>query len=350
MITQLQLKQFRNYPDLSLSFDHNTIAITGPNASGKTNILEAIYVSSVTKSFRGSDKTLLQHEQSFYTIDKVQNNESVHVRLKLHNDSLTKQAKIHKKPVSLISLIGRYPITLFEPNDIQLLTGLPGIRRDYINKVLSQIDKQYLIALREYNKVLKQRNNLLRQAKKHRVNNLDEQLFVYTIQLAKPAYYISQKRQTFITTIQELITPYYQSVSHDKKRISITYYPSVTSEDQFMNEQNNRISTDKSAGFTTYGPHREDFTTLLNDNVLSEVASRGEIRTLVLAYKIAELDYIEQALSIRPTLLLDDVLSELDDERQRLLFMQLSRQQTFITTTHLPENMKFDFQHITLPL
>lgn len=350
MINHLVLKQFRNHNALDLVINSNLVAITGPNAIGKTNILEAIYISSLTKSFKNSDNKLVEHNKDFFTIDRTDDNITTHIRFVQTDNSRTKSLKIKNSPQPLYSLIGRNPITLFEPNDLYLLTGLPSLRRNYLDKILSQVDKSYLHSLRAYKKILHHRNSLLRRAKKEPVSNLNDQLFVLNVQLIKPGIYISKARAGFIKELQKSLNKYYKLISGGTKNILVEFMNCASSNEDLLAKIEAAYHADKSCGFSTVGPHKEDFVVTMNGYNLSDSASRGELRSLVLACKLAELDYIEKSLERRPILLLDDVLSELDDTRQKFLLNNLSRQQTFITTTHLPDNLTLDFQHIELPL
>lgn len=350
MITNLKLRQFRNHTHLELKFTDPLVIITGQNAIGKTNILEAIYVSSLTKSFRVSDSKLISQGKDFYTIDRQQDGDDIHVRLTLSGASAQKQVKLNKSVISQTQFIGKYPITLFEPNDLQLFTAGPADRRKFLDKIISQTDRVYLENLRIYKRILAQRNSALRNAKKIFNKNLKQQLFVYNIQLADPAEYLTVKRREFVEDIQSIVSQYYLRISGQKKSVQIEFLESAKDKNEFIRKLEQNQEQDIHSTHTSIGPHREDFTVLLDGNILSDTASRGELRSLVLALKLAELDYIENSLSRRPTLLLDDVLSELDTERQDFLLSQLERQQTFITTTHLPTKVKQKFQHIILPL
>ena len=350
MITRLNLNQFRNHKLLELPISSELVAITGPNASGKTNILESIYVSSLTKSFRSSDAKLVTHNKDFFTIDRYDDDILTHLRYSIVNGSSSKKVKYKNQYQPIKNIIGKNPTVLFEPNDLDLLVGLPAMRRKYLDQLLSQIDQKYLTNSQKYKKLLTHKNSLLRRAKKQTIGNLNELLFVLNIQIVEPAIYIIEARKKLIGDIKKLITDYYQVISGNKTDIEINYLPSAQTQDQLLSLIENNTNRDLVVGFCGVGPHREDFRVVFDSYHIEDNASRGEIRSLVLAFKLAELEYIEKVLHKRPTLLLDDVLSELDDDRQSHLLNNLSAQQTFITTTHLPRNIKPDYQHIELPL
>ncbi len=350
MITHLSLRQFRNHSKLDLDINSNLITITGPNASGKTNILESIYISSLTKSFKVSDNKLIQHNKDFFTIDRIDDDTTIHLRFIQTPQSRSKSLKIKNSPKPLYSLVGRNPVTLFEPNDMYLFIGLPSVRRNYLDKILSQVDKLYLQNLRNYKKILHHRNSLLKRAKKETISNLYDQLFVLNIQIIEPGYYLSKKRAEFIKNIQGSINNYYHSISGENKKVVTKFIASAKSPQELLSNIELALNIDIASGFSTVGPHKEDFNIVMDSYNLADSASRGELRSLVLACKLSELDYIEKSISKRPTLLLDDVLSELDNKRQKFLLNNLDKQQTFITTTHLPSHLGLDFQHIELPL
>ncbi|MBA3679315.1 DNA replication and repair protein RecF [Candidatus Saccharibacteria bacterium] len=350
MIQKLQLRQFRNYTHLELEFTHLLTIITGPNAIGKTNILESIYVSMLTKSFRVTDSKLIQQNTDFFTIDIENDTDTIHLRLTSTQNSYKKQLKINTVPTVFKNYIGQNPVTLFEPTDLDLFSGHPINRRTYLDRIISQIDQKYLQNLQAYKKLIVQRNSVLKAAKKTYNPNLQEQLFVYNLQIIQPAEYITQARKVFITNIQKHINTYYMVISNESKKVHIDFLASANNKDELLKLLEDSQQHDIASTRTNVGPHREDFVTTLDSNVLNDRASRGELRSLVLAFKLAELDYIEKSLHKRPTLLLDDVLSELDEDRQNFLLGCLDKQQTFITTTHLPANLTQEYQHITLPL
>lgn len=350
MITKLNLKQFRNHKLLELPIKSNLVAITGPNASGKTNILESIYISSISKSFRSSDAKLITYGEEFFTIDRYEDDVNIHIRYTTTNGSGSKKIRYQNKYIPLKDMIGKNPVVLFEPKELDLLIGLPAIRRRYLDQLLSQTDPKYLSNLKSYKKLLTSRNSLLRRSKKQTIHNLGELLFILNIQIVEPAMYLIQARKKLINDIQEIITSHYTNISKTKTDIVINYQPSAESEDQLISMIEQNTSRDMVVGYSSVGPHREDFKVMFNSHNIEDNASRGEVRSLVLAFKLSELEYIQKVLHKRPTLLLDDVLSELDDNRQTYLLNNLSSQQTFITTTHLPVKIKPNFQHIELPL
>lgn len=350
MITQIKLKQFRNHKLLDIPVTSNLVAITGPNASGKTNILESIYVSATSKSFRSSDSKLISYGEDFFTIDRYDDGIITHLRYSHINGIKSKKVKLNNKYTPLRNIIGKNPVVLFEPRDLDLLVGLPAVRRDYLNHLLSQTDPYYLSNLQKYKKILVSKNSLLRKAKKQPIHNLKELLFVLNIQILDPAMYIINARKKLIKIIQNIIINNYSLISGSNTDIKIEYLDTAQDQNQLLKQIEENQSKDMLIGYSSVGPHREDFRVTFNSHSVEDNASRGEVRSLVLAFKLSELDYIEKTLHKRPTLLLDDVLSELDDLRQTYLLNNISDQQTFITTTHLPVKIKPNFQHIELPL
>ena len=272
------------------------------------------------------------------------------MRYSTQNGSSTKKIKYQNKYIPIKDVIGKSPVVLFEPTDLMMLTGLPVMRRKYLDQLLSQTDVTYLMNLKKYKKILTSRNSLLRLAKKQPVNNLTELLFTLNIQLIEPAMYIIKSRKKFLDGIRNSVIDYYSTISGKKTDVHINYIPSADDGDALFRCIEENTSRDMMVGYSSVGPHRDDFQVEFDDYPVEDNASRGEVRSLVLALKLCELQYIEKTLHKRPTLLMDDVLSELDDDRQSYLLNNLSTQQTFITTTHLPSIVKPDFQHIELPL
>lgn len=350
MITHIRLRQFRNYIDSDFSFDQKLVIITGPNASGKTNLLESIYVSSLTKSFKVKDKNLIYHGKDFYNIDRQ--DDTLDINLSYINNIAKRQKslKINNTKAPLYSLVGRSPIVLFEPSHLDVLIGSPGLRRDYLDTILSQTDRLYLDNLKKYKKAIIQKNSLLKKAKKITVPNLKDQLFVFNIQLVEPSIYIYTQRSKLLNNLLGDVVKYYNLISNEKHNIDIIYKPLAINKDELVSHLESAITQDISAGFSTVGPHRDDFSVKFKNAKLAEVASRGEIRSLVLAFKLAEIKYLTTEIKHRPILLLDDVLSELDESRQNFLLSNINAEQTFITTTHLPSSMKLKHQRIELPL
>ncbi len=243
-----------------------------------------------------------------------------------------KRASHNGAKLPLVRHVGTIQATLFEPNDLALVSGPPEGRRRYLDYILCQTDRDYLTSLQRYRRVLKQRNALLEG---FAIEQLRREIFAWDLKLAELAIEIVRRRQSLIDYLRDDIELAYGRIAGSEVGIDITYKPSVAGDygDNFLSTLSLQLTRDLAAGFTTIGPHREDFEVNFRDHAVDTVASRGEVRTLVLGLKLGEVSYCEQTTKIRPLLLLDDVFSELDRDRRGLLLRQLEGYQTIITTT-----------------
>jgi DNA replication and repair protein RecF len=332
MITDIRLQNFRSYSDDSFEFDNGVNIIVGPNAAGKTNLLESILVLARGSSYRVKDADLITFSQPWARLDG-----------NLHNGELrTVKIITEPRPVKTYEFDGKVykrltqqhmvPIVLFEPNHLQLLSGSPERRRDYLDDLLEQVVGNYGPLRRQYRRTLAQRNALLKQNAPH----LQEQLFPWNIRISQLAGQIVRARVRLINEINTQITGLYNALSGGTVKVRVQYeskWPDEQYESQLLQKLENDLQLDILRGFTGAGPHRDDMTTLFNDRPAVETASRGETRTAVLALKIIELQIIKNTREVTPLLLLDDVFSELDGKRRHALTDYLAPYQTFITTT-----------------
>lgn len=327
----LELTNFRSYERAAFELNPSVTLVVGPNASGKTNLLEAVYVLASTRSFRAKDRDLVRHGEDFFRV--VARGEEAELALGFRHSPITEKRVTHdgaKK--TLVAHVGVVQVTLFEPSDLTLLTGPPEPRRKYLDFLLSQTDRMYLRTLQAYRRTLKQRNALLDP---ERPMSLRDDLFVWDVKLAELAVEIFGRRQELVRHLNRLLPEVYSRIAGEHQEPQIVYQPSVSGDyaEEFLSTLQANIRRDMAVGFTTIGPHREDFAVTFKGTALELVASRGEVRTVVLAMKLAEVAYAEQATGIRPILLLDDVFSELDRERRSYLVGQLGNYQAIITTT-----------------
>ena len=350
MIRRLNLVNFRSYRTIELQIEKPLVVIMGPNAVGKTNLLESIYVASTTHSFRAKDHDMIHYGETFYRVVASFEEGDQEVRFETEGGSHRKSALVDSAKRPLTSLTGLNPVTIFEPNDMNLLVGPPESRRKYLDVILVQISHTYRQALVSFRKILKQRNSLIHQAKLGaQLNNLDDQLFVWDLQMIEPMTVIIESRNDFLESLSPLVASYYKKISGREEKITLKYLPSVTAKrDNYLKAIKDNMKKDIQAGFTTLGPHRDDFMAYFKEHELGLVASRGELRTIMLALKLAEMDYIERKSKKRPLLLLDDVFSELDASRRSFLIDNIAAQQTIITTTDIDDILKQDYQLIDL--
>lgn len=355
-LTKLQLENFRNYQEYDFEFTDNCTILVGENGKGKTNFLEAIYVLSLGRTFRHSAQDCMIEWESHFLRCKCQiQQQDQDLELEVFYTNTPRRYKnLKKNGVNLRSsqYIGSLLTVLFHPEDLNLLYLSPSLRRKYLDSILSQTDKEYLQALSDYKKVLRQRNSLLQKLKQaHFSNNPTqntEDLETWNQKLIEFGSIITKKRIAILEFLSEIVQPIYQKISRNKEKISIHYKSKFLDEnqapdqlteeflkEQFQNALKQREQLDILRGITSIGPHRDDIDFKINQKNITESASRGEFRTLLLALKIAEIDFIKEKTDQRPILLLDDVFSELDQNRQKHLLEAISDCQTIITTTNL---------------
>lgn len=331
-ITRISLTNFRSYTDRSFSFDPNVTLIVGPNGSGKTNILEALYVLATTRSFRARDEALVQQGSDLLRIIAA-SPESEYSFGYQRQPTIAKRVSHDGVKKSLRSHVGTIPVVLFEPGDLQLLAGPPSGRRAYIDTILCQTDPEYLQALNEYKRALRQRNALLRE---HAQVSAD-MLFAWNVQLAGPAIILRAKRQEFVAYLQQRLPSLYASIAGKSHELDIQYLPNpeitVKDEPTLLEKLESVLNRDVGAGFTTVGPHRDDLMVVFDSHPIDTRASRGEHRSVVLALKLAELEYQSEFALARPIFMLDDVFSELDSYRRGFLLKTIGDYQTIVTTT-----------------
>lgn len=326
-LSRLHMRHFRSYDDRVFEFQPGTTIISGPNGSGKTNILEAIHVLATGKSFRDHDEALLQYDQEWWQIQGVFSEVEREVRFK----DMKKEFYYEGERRGRFSRAHRLPVVLFEPDDLLMVHGSPSKRRAYIDHLLSQVIPSYGSALRRYERALAQRNRVLKQ---QRIDK--DSLFVWDITLAEEAEYIAVKRDECILLLNEHLAGYYSAIAGSDHTLEVSLV-SITKRKNYkqslIHDLEHRIERDKATGFTSVGPHRDDIEFYLDGKHMATNASRGEIRTLVLALKRYEIDQLKEVWQTPPLFLLDDVFSELDKMRQQQLVTGFYDGQTIITTT-----------------
>ena len=340
-INTLELKNYRNYESLSISFDPGVNIIYGENAQGKTNILESIYMCGLGKSHRRSK----EHE-----IIRLGCNEA-HIKGEFSEDGLTERIDIHLKksggkgiavnriPIKRISeLYGRVSVVIFSPEDLELIKRGPSHRRNFINQELCQIDPIYVEDLINYSKILKQRHELLKKldSAADKKDELLETLDIWDLQLVQFGAKIISRRRKFIEEINDCIFDIHYDLTEGREKLKLIYDPSVT-EEEFYEELLRNRERDKIYKNTSVGPHRDDLIFYEQEKDLKIFGSQGQQRTCVLSLKLAEIKMIEEAKREKPILLLDDVLSELDRNRQEKLLKGMGDTQTIITCTGMDE-------------
>lgn len=328
---RVELTNFRSYERSAFELHPDVTLVVGPNASGKTNLLESVYVLASTKSFRARDRDLLRHDQDHFRIVATGDTEYA-LGVGLTPAAVTKKITHDGVKRALAAHVGHIQVTLFEPSELGLLAGPPEGRRRYLDFLLCQTDQRYLVTLQQYRRALKQRNVLLDAS----WSGADMgHLFTWNIKLAELAITIYERRVELLADLGRFTPLLYADIAGEAQKLEFTYLPSVHGAyaEEFVVALERNLDRDMAAGFTTIGPHREDFAVSFKGGDVMAVASRGEVRTLILAMKLAELTYAESSTGIRPILLLDDVFSELDKQRRAYLLDRLQGYQTVITTT-----------------
>ena len=344
IIKSIELKNFRNYESLNLMFDSGTNILYGKNAQGKTNILEAAYLSGTTKSHKGSkDKEMIRFgEQEAHirtTVIKQEKEYQIDMHLKQNR---SKGIAINKVPIKKASeLFGILNIVFFSPEDLNIIKNGPTERRRFLDSELCQLDKIYLSDLTNYNKILNQRNKLLKDMVYR--PDLEETLPIWNLQLLETGKKLISRRQRFVEELGEIVHEIHYRISGEKEDLTLTYEPSVTVQN-FETELERVAARDKKLCQTSVGPHRDDLLFAISDIDIRKFVSQGQQRTSALSLKLSEIELVKRSIHDTPVLLLDDVLSELDSDRQNFLLNNIYDTQTMITCTGLDEFVRNRFQ------
>ena len=337
IIKSIELNNYRNYEHLHINFDKGVNILYGDNAQGKTNVLESIYLCGTTKSHRGSkDKEIIKfnsdeaHIRSLYEKNEIDYQIDMHLRSDKSKGIAINGVKLKKAA----ELLGIANIILFSPEDLSIIKNGPSDRRRFVDSELCQLDKVYLYNLTNYNKIVNQRNNLLKDIMFH--PELKDTLDVWDSQLISLGTKIIDRRNLFINQLNEIIYDIHKNLSGEKEKITIKYEPNVEIMEYEQKIKRNR-EKDIKYKLTSVGPHRDDFIFYINDMDVKKFGSQGQQRTAALSLKLSEIKLVENVANTTPILLLDDVLSELDSNRQNFLLNSIGEIQTIITCTGLDE-------------
>ena len=338
-LSKLLLQNFRSYQNQLFEFDPKLNLILGPNGSGKTNILEAVFFLSSGKSFRSSSQSKLINWSSYFSsvraklIDNQKDTTEIEVRIskdpKLSTGSISRKFLIEKVIKTRKKYLGIIKNVVFQPEDIRLITGSPTRRRDFLDDIFFQTEWRYSSALSQYNRGLKHRNELLDQIKQNLASPND--LFYWDQVLIKNSKIIHDFRIAFVKSVNTFFS------NHNDLQIntiSINYRPSILNEDKLKNN----YQIDLNRGYTQIGPHRDDFSLDnsifgVSDKNLAFWGSRGQQRLAVLALRLAQINFLEETYHDKPILLLDDIFSELDLEHQQLVVKVCQKYQTIFTSS-----------------
>ena len=332
MITFARLQHFRSYTDGSFEFDPGVNIVVGPNASGKTTLLEAVLVGTQGKSFKARDNELIADGADWTRVDTGTEETTRIFKLQTSGDKLLKTFEISGHEYKRLPSSKALPVVLFEPNHLLLLHGAPELRRNFLDDLISQLDPGFGTVRRHYKRVLMQRNALLKSPTAPSA----DQLFVWNLRLSELGGKIVGERYDLLTRFNNKISTLYSSIAGHETKLELSYSSSISPlhyETKLLQKLEHNFARDSALGFTSSGPHREDVYISINGQNAAQAASRGEIRTLLLALKMLEATFIEKARGVRPLLLLDDVFSELDGKRRQALVTFLKPYQSLITTT-----------------
>lgn len=350
IIESVDLQNYRNYEFLNMTFDNKINIIYGDNAQGKTNILESLYVCATSKSHRGSkDKDIIRFGNDEAHIKVMVKKHGMNYRLDMHlKKNKTKGIAVNGIPIRrAVELFGIINIIIFSPEDMNIIKNGPSERRRFMDMELSQLDKIYLSNLVNYNKVVVQRNKLLKQLQFSGDSGLVDMLDVWDMQLVRYGSEIIKRRMDFIDNINSIIRPVHSKLSGNKEILNLRYIPCTTT-DNFKDEVIRSRERDIKFKMTNVGPHKDDVTFFINDKDVRKYGSQGQQRTCALSLKLAEIELVKKVINDTPVLLLDDVLSELDANRQNFLLDSIGDIQTIITCTGLDEfvNNRFSINRI----
>lgn len=308
-----------------------TTTIVGENGCGKTSILEAIYEAMRGKSFRATDKEIVRRGAEFYRVElEYEDGRKVVVVF----DGVKKEFLAEDKKSRRLPKKSKYPIVLFEPDDLHLVGSSPVSRRNYFDRVFGQLSEKYALALARYNKALRQRNELLKDEFVQ-----PESLFSWDVLLVKYGVELAEERRRFVERINKDLTDVYRSIAENEDEVELRYTSGVRMESEFMARLSGDFQRDSLLGHTGFGVHHDSYDFVFNQVKADGSASRGEVRSSVLALKFIEAEMIMRELGKRPVVLLDDVFSELDATRQKCLVRNFQDNQIVITSVGSNNNL-----------
>lgn len=348
IIKSIELADYRNYDSLVMEFCEGTNILYGDNAQGKTNILEAIYVASTTKSHKGSkDKEIVNFNKEEAHIRTYIEKEGVNTRVDMHlRKNKSKGIAIDGQKIKKAAdLLGLCNVVFFSPEDLGIIKNGPAERRRFVDMELCQLDSFYLYNLNNYNKIVNQRNKLLKDM--YMNPQLKETLNIWDMQLVSYGSKIIERRRLFADQLNEIIYEIHKRLSGGKEELSIRYEPDVEIE-EFEKKLKYSQDRDIKSKMTSVGPHRDDFCFLVGNTDIRKFGSQGQQRTAALSLKLSEIELVKKITKDTPILLLDDVLSELDSNRQNYLLNSIGNIQTIITCTGLEEfvNNRFEIDRV----
>ena len=342
-IESIELKNFRNYQDLQLDFDKGTNIFYGDNAQGKTNILESVYICGTTKSHKGSkDKEIIRFGEEESHIRMMVKKDELSYKIDMHlRKNKAKGVAINGLPIKKArELFGIVNLVFFSPEDLNIIKNGPGERRRFMDLELCQLDQIYLTDLAGYNHIVNQRNRLLKDL--YQNPSLRETLEIWDIQMLQYGKKIIEKRRDFVRDLNDVIQDIHRNLTGGEVHLEVIYEPSTESECFEETLKKNR-ERDMRMKMTSAGPHRDDLCFMVNGIDIRKFGSQGQQRTAALSLKLSEIYLVKEKIKDTPILLLDDVLSELDSNRQTYLLDSIHDIQTLITCTGLDDFVSHQF-------
>ena len=331
-IEKIKLQNFRNYKQLELNLNKNINIIYGNNAQGKTNILESIFLCSFGKSFRTTkEKEMIKFNETNLIVEVFYQKKDRDGKIKIEIGD-KKQIYLNGIKIKKLSeLLGNVNIVIFTPDDINILKDGPAGRRRFLDMMIGQLRPNYVYNLNMYLKTIEQRNNYLRQIREE--NKPEEMLEIWDEKLADYAEKIFNYRDEFIKKIMQKINKIHSEITENKETLEIEYISNCEKKENYLKLLKERRKLDIIKGFTTKGIHRDDFMIYINEKEVGTYGSQGQNRTVVLSLKLAELNVIYNEIGEYPILLLDDFMSELDEERRKNFLNNIKNTQVILTGT-----------------
>ena len=329
-INRIKISNFRNYNHLEIELNKGTNIFYGENAQGKTNIIEAIFLCSIGKSFRtNKDKELIKFDEDNCSVEiffeKSDRDGNISINIGERKNIFVNKIKIKK----LSELLGNINVVIFTPDDINILKGGPQERRKFLDVMISQLRPKYMHICSLYQKTLDERNTFLKNSENYNYDLLD----IYDEKLAEYGCEIYKYRKEFIEKIKNKIVNIHKNITNDKEKIEIKYTSNCEDKNEYLKLLKERRKLDFIKGFTTKGAHRDDFQIFLNELPVDVYGSQGQHRTAVLSLKLSELQVIYDEIGENPILLLDDFMSELDEFRRMNFLENIEDTQVIITCT-----------------
>ncbi len=329
LIKTIRVQNVRAHKDFSIQVAPSATVIVGANGTGKTSLIEALYVVLQGSSFKSSDNDIVRQGASWYRVDVGMSEDRART-VKFNPEKTTgrKQFIIDGKTHYRLGSLQKFPVVLFEPDDLRLLGGSPARRRQFIDRLIGQVDPKYAAAVRRYERALKQRNTLLKLA-----SASEESLFAWNVALSEYGSYIIRQRLQFTSKIDAQLNGVYCTISGTADAVRVRYsHTHADTAQKLLSDLHMHKERDRLMGYTSTGPHRHDIIFEFNNTLAVDVASRGEIRSVILALKFIEVRITEEFLDVKPLILLDDVFSELDEARQKNLVTEFTDHQIIITS------------------